>query len=100
MRLRIGEQADADLDDIWMFILRESGSAEIATRALKRITEAFNLLVRYPLVGRNQGSARYPDLRRYPSGRYVIHYRVANEALQILRVVHGSRVDFVKVPGE
>ncbi len=100
MRLRIGKQADADLDEIWLFIARESGSSEIATRALERITQTFGLLVQFPLVGRSRGSANYTDLRSYNCGNYVVYYRTSLGILQIVRVIHGNRVHFGPIPTE
>lgn len=56
---RLAPEAEAELDEIWLHIARESGSIEIATRILERITEHFWLLAQYPYLGR----ARDEDLR-------------------------------------
>lgn len=45
---RLSPEAEAELDDIWIHIARESGSTDIATRVVERITERFWLLARYP----------------------------------------------------
>jgi plasmid stabilization system protein ParE len=44
---RLSPQAEAELDDIWIHIARESGSTEIATRVVEGITERFWSLARY-----------------------------------------------------
>lgn len=38
---RLSPEAEADLDSIWLHIARESGSIDIATRLVERITERF-----------------------------------------------------------
>lgn len=38
MAHRVAPQAEADLDDIWLFIARESGSIPAATRLIDAIT--------------------------------------------------------------
>lgn len=40
-KLRISPQARAELDAIWLYIARESGSADIATRVTDSITQHF-----------------------------------------------------------
>jgi plasmid stabilization system protein ParE len=61
-QFRLSHEAQTDLDDISFHIARESGSAEIATRVLERITGRFWLLARYPYLGR-----RRDDLRPGPA---------------------------------
>jgi len=91
MRLRIGKRANADLDEIWLYLARESGSSEIATRAVGRIARAFDLLLRFPHAGRSCGSSRNPDRRSYASGDYLVYYCADKGILQILRVIHARR---------
>jgi plasmid stabilization system protein ParE len=49
---RLAPEAEAELDDIWLHIARESGNLDIATRVIEKITEHFWLLARYPYLGR------------------------------------------------
>jgi toxin ParE1/3/4 len=100
MRLRLSKQADADLDEIWLYVARDSASEELASRVLQRIIKTFSLLGRFPLIGRIKGSAKYPDLRSYASGNFIVYYRVSDEILQIVRVVRGKRSDFLAIPEE
>ncbi len=88
------------MDEIWLYVAKDSGSEELATRVLLRLKQTFSLLVSFPLLGRVRGSAKYPDLRIHASGNYVVHYRVSNEILQIVRVVRGKRSDFLTIPEE
>jgi toxin ParE1/3/4 len=91
MRLTISQLAQADLDDIWIYIASESGSAEIADRVLDSVGHTLSLLRRSPFAGRSRDTDLRPDLRSFPSGNYVIFYRIESGDVQVLRVIHGSR---------
>ena len=43
---RLLPEAEAELDGIWMHVARDSGSVDVATRAVERVTERFWLLGR------------------------------------------------------
>lgn len=90
MAHRRAPQADADLDEIWYYIVKESDSIEIADRFIDSLTERFLLLARHPHVGRLRDDLR-PGLRTFPVGRYVILYRVEDEGVLILHVVAADR---------
>ena len=90
MAHRRAPQADADLDEIWYYIVKESDSIEIADRFIDSLTERFLLLARHPHVGRIRDDLR-PGLRIFPVGRYVILYRVEDEDVLILNVVAADR---------
>ena len=45
---RLAPEAEAELDDIWYYVAKESGSIEIADRLIDSITERFFLLASYP----------------------------------------------------
>jgi toxin ParE1/3/4 len=48
MAHRIAQRAEADLDEIWLYIAKESGSVEIANRLVDRITDTFLMLASFP----------------------------------------------------
>lgn len=50
----LAAQAAADLDDVWYYVAKESGSAEIADRLIDSITNRFLLLARHPYLGRSR----------------------------------------------
>ena len=52
MAHRVAPQAQTDLDDIWLYVAKESGSMDVATRLIDAITSRFLLLARFPYVGR------------------------------------------------
>ena len=39
MSYRLSAEAEAQLDDIWLYIARSSGNIELANRAIDRITD-------------------------------------------------------------
>ena len=89
-RLRVSRKARAELDNIWLYVARQSGSAEIANRIIDSITARFWLFSRYPNIGRSRDDLR-PGLRSSVAGDYVIIYRVENDTVIIDHVLHGSR---------
>ncbi len=84
-------QADSDLDDIWYYVATRSGSIEIADRLIDSITDRFFLLATHPNIGRARDEDLRPGSRSFPTGEYVIIYRIQEEDVLILRVLRGSR---------
>jgi toxin ParE1/3/4 len=91
MAHRVAARAEADLDDIWEYVAKESGGMEIANRLIDSITDRFFLLSSFPQIGR----ARHEDFglgsRSFAVGDYVIVYCLEAEDVLVLRVVHGRR---------
>ena len=48
MAHRVAPHAEADLDEIWLYVARGSSSAEIADHLIERIASRFNMLARFP----------------------------------------------------
>ena len=84
-------RAESDLDDIWYYVAKASGSLEIADRLVDAIADRFFLLARYPNMGRARDIDLRPGLRSFPVGEYMILYRIEGEDVMILRVLRGSR---------
>jgi toxin ParE1/3/4 len=91
MAHRVAPEADAELDNIWYYVAKESGSVEIADRLIDSITERFYLLACHPHIGRHRDEDLRPGLRSFPVGEYVIIYRVEDSDVLILHVFQGSR---------
>jgi len=89
-RLRVSRKARSELDSIWFYIARQSGSTEIASCIIDGITGRFWLFSRYPNVGRPRDDLR-PGLRSSVAGDYVIIYRVEKDTVIIDHILHGSR---------
>ncbi|HJT87682.1 MAG TPA: type II toxin-antitoxin system RelE/ParE family toxin [Bryobacteraceae bacterium] len=91
MAHRVAPRAETDLDDIWLYMAKESGSIEIANRLIDTITDRFLTLAQFPYLGRSREAEFGPGYRSFAVGEYVIVYCVENEDASILRVVHGRR---------
>jgi toxin ParE1/3/4 len=90
MTHRLSPEAEAELDEIWWYIAQESGSTDTARKVIASITRRFDLLARYPRLGRRRDDLR-PGLRSYPAGNYLIIYRIAEHNVLIVHVFHGRR---------
>jgi plasmid stabilization system protein ParE len=91
MRIRLAPQARADLDSIWLYVARESGSHAIATRTIGSVTDKFGLFAKFPYIGKNLEADLRPNVRAFPVNNYVIFYSVKPEEIRILRIIHASR---------
>ncbi|HLB88638.1 MAG TPA: type II toxin-antitoxin system RelE/ParE family toxin [Terriglobales bacterium] len=91
MAHRLAPQVEAELDDIWYYVAKESGNIEIADGVIDSITERFFLLASHPYLGRRRDEDLRPGLRTFPVGEYVIIYRVKDDDVLILHVAHGRR---------
>lgn len=87
---RLAPAAGFDLDDIWVYVAKESGSFEIADKIVDAITERFWLISSHPHIGRGRDEDLRSGLRSFPVGKNVIIYRVEGEDVLILRVLRGS----------
>jgi toxin ParE1/3/4 len=90
MAHRIAPGVDADLDDIWYYVAKESASLETANHLIDCITGRFVPLANMPYLGRPRDDFGH-GLRSFPVGEYIIVYSVQGEDVLILRVVHGRR---------
>lgn len=85
---RLSPQAASDLEEIADYIAEDSpGNAK---RFIERLTLKFVALGRSPRSGRARPELR-PDLRSFPYGAYLILYRLIDEGVEIVRVVHAAR---------
>lgn len=88
MKLQISQPARDDLVDIWEFIAEHDELA--ADRYLDHLRLRARELIRYPLLGRVRRELR-PEIRSLLFRNHLIFYRVKNDSIQILRILHGSR---------
>jgi toxin ParE1/3/4 len=88
MNLLFSPAAEADLEDIALYI-----AADDPVRALGFVEEleaACAILAEHPRAGMARPEVG-AGLRSKPYRRYVIYYRVAEEAVRIERILHGAR---------
>jgi len=89
LRLRWTRLADRDLDEIAAYIGQDSPAAA-ARVVLELIDQAVTLLPTNPAIGR---PGRVLGTRELVVGHlpYILAYRVREDAVEILRVLHTSR---------
>ncbi len=88
MRIVRSRFAGADLESIWRYIAKDDPIA--ADGMIDRLTAATDRLRDFPLSSQDRSEVG-PDLRSIPSWPYVIYFRVLDDRVQILRVVHGAQ---------
>ena len=89
--LHISLEAEADLDDIWLYVAKESQSIEPAELFLDRFAVFFSRLAQNSYLGRRRDEIR-PGYRSFPIGSYVVFYRLLPaEEILVLRVIHAKR---------
>ena len=89
---RLSPEAEAELDEIWIYVARESGSTEVANRMVESIAERFWQLARFPYMGRRRDLDLRLGLRSLAADDYVIIHRILeDDVVLILHIVHGSR---------
>lgn len=81
-------QAEADLDEIWLYIARDS--VENADGFLDQIEERCLALAAFPLMGVSREELA-PSLRSVAVGNYTIFYMPAVDGVVIVRVLQGMR---------
>ena len=82
-------EAEEDLIEIWTY-LAEQATEQAADRQLAAIESACANLEHWPYAGR-QRDELLPGLRCVLAVPYVIFYRVRNDAVEVVRVLHGRR---------
>ncbi|MEA3332344.1 MAG: type II toxin-antitoxin system RelE/ParE family toxin [Pseudomonadota bacterium] len=87
-RLKISEQAQHDLVDIWLYIANNSSLA--ADNFVDLILEKCRLLCSSPSLGRSRDEL-FPGIRSLPFKRYIIYYRVTEVDVEIVRLLSGYR---------
>lgn len=88
MRIFWEEDAEADLDRIFEYILEDN--PEAALRVVETIRETVQILIEHPHLGRG---GRVADTRELiiPGTPYIVPYQVVEDRIILLRVLHGAR---------
>ena len=85
----ITETAEKDLNEIFDYTEKEFGFDQ-AVKYLLDIDDKFDLLSEQPELGKKRDEIRL-ELRSLVHESHVIFYRVLNNRVRIIRVLHGSR---------
>lgn len=92
-RLILTSRFNDDVQDIQFYLGIKVASPHAAYRFGQQLKKACETLAGFPLlhsISRNPGLARR-RVREWRFDRYVILYRVENESIQLLRLLHQSR---------
>src|SRR5262249_53398917 len=81
---------DEDLIEIWGYLAREA-SERVADRQLREIDAACSRVNVWPYSGRKRDDL-LPGVRSVPVHPYVVFYRIRDDAVEIVRVLHGRRI--------
>ena len=84
--LIISPEAEQDLIDIWRYIA--SDHVDNADRFLDRLYQKAYALLEHPRMGIERSLLA---LRSVVVGRYVLFYRIDDDRVEVVRVIHSSR---------
>jgi toxin ParE1/3/4 len=91
-RLRVLDSARNDIAQIYAYIEEQSGSAAIAERFVRKLSDQCRRLARLPgTLGRARPELRH-DIRSAPFKGYVIFFRyLDDDILEIAHIIEGHR---------
>ena len=90
MDIEFTERARKDLNDIFNYI--SSDSLQNAESFLKKIYEKIENLENFSKIGRRVPELDNPNIREILFKNYRIVYQILKEKIQIITVIHGSRL--------
>ncbi|UVK48011.1 type II toxin-antitoxin system RelE/ParE family toxin [Mesorhizobium sp. AR07] len=88
MKYRLLPQAEVDLEDIGDYIAGHDPRA--AVRLVDALERRWDLLTLHPFSGAPRDDIA-PGIRHLVVGDYLTLYRVGNDVIEIIRVLHGKR---------
>lgn len=85
----LSEIADKDLEDIFDYTFDEFGFNQ-AEKYLLEIEEIFQHLIVNPQIGKKRDEIKQ-GLYSFPKDNHIIFYRILDDHIRVVRVLHGSR---------
>lgn len=82
------QRARRDLKEIWQYIAAHNPAA--ADNVLDKISKTCDTLADYPKLGHSKDELAH-DLRYFPSGKYIILYKLHDDCIIVVRIIHGAR---------
>ena len=92
-RIVLSPRAQADLEDIWDYTAARWSEGQ-AERYIRDLWQAIETVAHDPRKGRACDGIR-PGYRKYLVGVHVLFYRMFNDGVEIVRILH-QRMDFDK----
>ncbi len=90
MAHRLASRAADDLDEIWFYVAKASGSIDVANRVVDSIVHRLLLLSNHPYLGRARSEEFGPGTRSFPVGEYIISYRVDEDDVLVFTGCSGA----------
>jgi toxin ParE1/3/4 len=78
--------ASTDLEHLYDYISQDNPDA--ATKEIQKVLDSVEKLAQMPGMGR---PGRVPDTRELLVSKYIVAYRVRDDCIEILRVLHQAR---------
>lgn len=93
-RVTVLPAADADLDDLFAYLLPESPTA--AFKFLAAADKTFESLLKHPNIGfrRESKNPDLKDMRTFPVKGFpklIVFYRPTENGIEVIRILHGAR---------
>ena len=85
----LSKKTQEDIDTIYEFGVLKFGKDQ-ALNYLSELRAHFELLLKNPEIGKKRDEIKY-GLYSLPCASHIIFYRILNNHLRIIRVLHGSR---------
>ena len=86
--LEFSTLARSDVDDILLYTIESWGRSQLVEYKVK-LEDAFEILRKNPYIG----SKKELSYRSFSVGRHYIFYRIDNEVIYIVRILH-NKMDF------
>ncbi len=87
-QFRITPRAISDLVEIWNYIADDS--EKNADTFIDKLYDTLHALSNQPGMGRRRDELA-SGVQSFPFGRYIVFYHVVPDAIEVLRVLHGTR---------
>lgn len=88
-QVRFTARAREDLLDIWLYVATHNSEA-VADRVYDGIEQSCRLLEEHPRLGRARPEID-PEARSLVVERWLVLYRVTEDAAQVVRIIDGAR---------
>lgn len=88
MKLIVAPEAQEELREIESYIGKDNPKA--AVEFVGRLTERYQALTDFPGMGRKRDDVR-SGYRSIAEGDYLIFYRVSDDVVEVMHVLHGRR---------
>ena len=90
VKIEWSQTSENDLNEIIDYIAQDS--LEYALSFYEEVREKVENLVQFPKLGRKVPELDDPNIRELILRNYRLIYRIFEEKVQIIRLIHGSRI--------